>query len=508
MKRLWSAADANEVDRESEARGVSVEILMDNAGAAVAREASRRASPSAEFVVACGPGNNGGDGAVAARRLKERGRKVTVVLGAPAEKFSPLGASRLADARRAGVEISDHWPEKVSPVAVVIDALFGTGLKRAPAGPAESCVRAVNAARAAGHLVVAVDVPSGLDADTGQSPGACVQADVTVTFGAPKVGLALSPGRERAGQVLVADIGFAPAALTELTGAGAWSVERADVLELLPRRRAEDHKGTFGHVLIIAGRRESPGAAALAGMAALRSGAGLVTIAAPRDVLAVVLAASPALMGLELPGTAGFTREDAAVIAARGGFADAVVIGPALGTTAESVSAFENLLKAVSVPMVVDAEALRWLAEKPSLLGASRSPLVLTPHPGEFAHLTRTSSDAVQRDRLAAARGLALPEHSVLILKGAGTIVLDDRKAAYINPTGNPGMATAGSGDVLSGMVGAFLGQGLFPLHASMVATFAHGLAGDLAIARTGQLGLTAVDLVDGLGAVWSSWNR
>jgi NAD(P)H-hydrate epimerase len=287
-----------------------------------------------------------------------------------------------------------------------------------------------------------------------------------------------------------------------------WLLEPDDGPRWLPPRRSDTNKGTYGHLLVVAGSRGKSGAAALAGLSALRSGVGLCTIATPADALSDVQGHAPELMGVALPAAAvlGPSHLDVLLAAAEG--KDALVIGPGIPRGPETHLLLEALLGRLDVPVLVDADGLNAIAGHADLLSRSRAPVVLTPHPGEMARLVGKTVPEVQANRIASATDFARTRRTVMVLKGARTVVADPRGQVRVNPTGNPGMATGGTGDVLSGMVGAFLAQGLAPFDAASVGVLAHGLAGDAAARRWGRLGLIASDLTAALGEVWTTWGR
>jgi hydroxyethylthiazole kinase-like uncharacterized protein yjeF len=503
MKPLLTAAETRAAEAEAARRGLPASILMENAGTAVAEAALTLGAPGARFLVLAGPGNNGGDGYVAARKLHGGGRQVDVWrVGDPARLKGDAERNHAA-AEQAGVPLhSSAAALPLRPGDVVIDALFGTGLARAPDGEAADAIRAMLRWHAEEVRVLAVDLPSGLSSDTGRAFDPCVSADLTITFGTCKLGLALEPGATLAGRIEVADIGLA-----ELTPS-TWLIEPTDGPRWLPPRRSDTNKGTYGHLLVVAGSRGKSGAAALAGVSALRSGVGLCTVATPADALSDVQGHAPELMGVALPAAAvlGPTHLDALLAAAEG--KDALVIGPGIPRGPETHVLLAELLARLDVPVLLDADALNALAGHPELLARSRARTVLTPHPGEMARLTGKSVGEVQGNRIAAATAFARAHHTVIVLKGARTVVADLSGEVRVNPTGNPGMATGGTGDVLSGIVGAFLAQGLAPVDAASVGVLAHGLAGDAAARRWGRLGLIASDLTEGLGEVWTAWGR
>jgi NAD(P)H-hydrate epimerase len=503
MQPLLTAAETRAAEAEAERRGLPPSILMENAGSALAEAALELCAPAARFLVVAGPGNNGGDGYVAARKLHAAGRQVDVWRVADAARLKGDAARNHAALEQTGVPIhSNAATLPLRPGDVVIDAVFGTGLTRAPDGDAADAIRNMMRWHGEGVRVLAVDLPSGLSSDTGRAFEPCVVADVTVTFGAEKLGLALEPGATLAGHIAVADIGLA-----ELRPS-TWLLEPSDGPRFLPVRRSDTNKGTYGHLLVVAGSRGKSGAAALAGLAALRSGVGLCTVATPADALSDVQGHAPELMGVALPAAAvlGPTHLDALLAAAEG--KDALVIGPGIPRGADTHLLLAELLARLDVPVLLDADGLNALAGHPEGLQRSRAPVVLTPHPGEMARLSGKSVAEVQADRIGTSRGLARALRAVVVLKGARTVVAEPGGEIRVNPTGNPGMATGGTGDVLSGMVGAFLAQGLAPVDAASVGVLAHGLAGDAAVRHWGRLGLIASDLTAALGEVWTAWNR
>jgi NAD(P)H-hydrate epimerase len=443
---LYDAAEMRGVEERYPRYPDSIAELMERAGTAVAREAMLAFPAARSFACVCGGGSNGGDGRVAARVLRDAGH--------------------VADEVTEGLDVYD----------VVVDALFGTGFHGAPRPEAAELVARINASRA---RVVSVDLPSGVDASTGEVAGAVVDADLTVTFHAPKVGLAVAPGRFHAGRVVVADIGLddAPTAVRRATPA---------LLAAVPRRSASDTKYTSGAVLVVGGEPGMTGAAVLAAKAALRVDAGYVTLAVPSSALptAEALALEPVKVGWE---------DDDAVesILAAAERASALALGPGLGRSEARRALVRELLLGLDLPAVVDADALFGL--EPIERGA---PTVLTPHAGELARLLDTSSEWVAAHRLEAARQAVERFGATVLLKGADTIVAAPGGSVVVCDFGPPSLATAGTGDVLTGVVGAFLAKGLDPVHAAAAAAVAHGRAAELAPHR---VGLVASDLLERL---------
>jgi hydroxyethylthiazole kinase-like uncharacterized protein yjeF len=439
---LYSAAEMRAVEERYPGYPESVPELMERAGTAVAREAMLAFPAARRFACVCGGGSNGGDGRVAARVLREAGH--------------------VAD------ETND-----VDGYDVVVDALFGTGFRGEPRPDAAELIARMNASVVP---VVAVDIPSGIDASTGEIAGAAVEADLTVTFHASKVGLAIAPGRFHVGRVVVADIGLehAPTMVTRATPA---------VLATIPRRGARDTKYTSGSLLVVGGQPGMTGAACLTALAALRADAGYVTLAVPEESLAAA-----EVLALE-PVKIAWNDDDAAeTIAAAAERATALALGPGLGRSTQRRALVRALLEQVDLPAVVDADALFELEPV-----EREAPTVLTPHASELGHLLGEEAASVGEHRLAAAREAASRFHAVVLLKGADTIVASPDGTAVVCDLGPPSLATAGTGDVLTGIVGAFLGKGAEPATAAAAAAVAHARA---AAAAPHQSGLVASDLL------------
>ncbi len=509
--RLVGSAEMREIDRTAiEGFGIPSLTLMDRAGRAVAEAAAELAGPHGHLVVVCGGGNNGGDGYVAARLLRAAGRDARVVSLVPADRLSPDARAVREQAQRAGVPIDDSGELagfEAGPGDVVIDAVLGTGLARPPEGPFAAAIARIVELRRDGARVVAVDVPSGLSADTGRPLGACVRADRTVTFAFMKRGLFIHPGAEYAGDVAVADIGIPPAA-AERVPVSCEVLTEAEARALLPPRRRDAHKGDAGRLLVVAGSPGKTGAAHLALAGALRGGAGLVTLAARPEVLPLALAGRPEAMSLALPGEGALGRADLEALAAAAKGADALVIGPGIPRGADTAVLLRVLLEKARLPAVLDADALNALAEVPTFLERLPPNVILTPHPGEMARLMDVFVEMVQEDRIGVAASRARAWGATVVLKGARTVVADPHGPPAVIPTGNPGMATGGTGDVLAGLLGALLAGGLDVRAAARAGAWVHGRAGDLAARRFGERGLLAGDLAEALGQVWVEWGR
>jgi NAD(P)H-hydrate epimerase len=472
-RRFYSAAQARELDRRAIAGGTAGHALMQRAAAAAWRELLCRWPRAQALAVLCGPGNNGGDGYEIARLARAAGLDVQLfqVGKAPAKGEAALAHKGWLD---GGGAVAEYRAQAVR-ADVVVDAIFGIGLTRAPEGAAQAAILAANAARAAGAGVLAVDVPSGLDADRGVAPGDAVRADLTVTFIGAKLGLYTAEGPDYAGAVVFDGLGIAD----ELPGA-AEGLRPESLAALLPRRARTAHKGDMGHVLLAGGEQGMAGAILLAGRAALRGGAGWVSVATRAAHAATLTAAQPELMchGVEDARALRGLLERATVVA----------LGPGLGRTDWSRAIWSQAVAAPQ-PLVVDADGLNWLAENPQ----QREDWVLTPHPGEAARLLGSTPAAIQADRPAAARELQRRYGGVAVLKGAGTLV--QGRALALCPHGNPGMAVGGMGDVLCGLIAGLLAQGLGPEAAARAGVLVHALAGDRAAAR-GERGLIPGDLL------------
>lgn len=495
MRPVVTAAEMRALDHATiEEVGLSAAILMETAGRAVADAALRMLGAERGHVaVVCGPGNNGGDGFVAARVLRDRGIDAVVYLAA--ERAAVRGDARLhldVFERSGGIVRMLATPAQLTTLdariidaALVIDALFGVGLAR----PIEGHLAEVVTMMLMAERVLAVDIPSGIDADTGRTLGVAVIAARTVTMAALKVALVSAPGFARCGEVEVAEIGI-PDALIAVSSIRAGLVEAGDVARWLPSPQLVEHKGRRGHVVVVGGAPGMRGAGRLAAVAALRAGAGLCTLAGEGEPSAPDSIMTRSLDGAEL----------GALLAGKA----AVVIGPGLGDAPASAARVRAVL-AAGVPAVLDADALNLLAGDPAAIAAARGPVVITPHPGEASRLLGISTTDVEADRLAAARSLAATTRAVVVLKGARTIVCDGASddQCSINPTGGPSLATGGSGDVLAGAIGALLAQGLSAVNAARAGVYVHGAAGDALAQVHGDRGVVSSDLPDGIaGAI------
>jgi ADP-dependent NAD(P)H-hydrate dehydratase / NAD(P)H-hydrate epimerase len=513
---LLSAAQSRELDRLSQQKyGVDSYALMTNAGDAVARTIARRwpDAMARGVLVVAGKGNNGGDGLVAARRLYQTGERVRAVLLARRTDLRGDAARACNDLAAAGgiiIEVTDEAALAAAMGAekagVIVDAIFGTGLNAEVGGLARHAIDLINAAGAA---VVGVDIPSGVNSDTGAVMGAAVRATVTVTFGFAKYGHVSYPGAELCGSLEIAEIGFALEAIDDLVPRGRF-LEHADVVALLRPRANNTHKGTYGHPLIIAGARGKSGAALLVARGALRTGAGLVTAAIPESVAPIVAAGQAELMTEPMPDRDGhfnsrgtIERLEQLVVGKT-----ALIAGPGMGASDDIRQIVEWLVHAARPerPLLLDADALNVLAPiRDEVLRAAQGPVVLTPHPGEMARLLGLSTQEVNADRIVSARRLVDATGASVLLKGARSVIVSSEREVFINSSGNPGMGTPGMGDVLSGIIGALLGQRMPAADALKLGVFMHGSAADRLAVRIGPAGYLAGELADELPAAFVS---
>lgn len=502
MKAVTSAQMLSIEHRASDELGLDVAHLMERAGTALAEEYRRLPLSKRRAVVVCGKGNNGGDGFVAARILREAGLGVAVFHPGDVEELAP-------EARRAYERLPDDvakYPmdktfELTSHLAGsdgAIDALFGFGLKGGVRGIAAEVIEILNSS---GKPVFAADLPSGLQADTGKVDGACVKASVTVTFTCPKIGLLLYPGAACAGRVVVADIGI-PSSFVDETSDVRTS-EPAILRGYLPDYLPEQHKWSRGGVFIIAGSVGMAGAAILAVKGAMRSGAGVVGVAAPASLINTITACAPEALTYPLPETTtGAKSLRLSAIEGASARYKAFVIGPGIGREKETIRLVEELIAKTEKPVVLDADGLFPYAGRVEALRERKGALVITPHSGELGRLLNKDAAVIEEDRVAAVREARETSGCTVVLKGARSLVASE-DGVSINLTGNPGMATAGTGDVLSGCLGALIAQGLETGKAAELAVYLHGLAGDIAERSLSGYAFTASDIAENLPAAF-----
>jgi ADP-dependent NAD(P)H-hydrate dehydratase / NAD(P)H-hydrate epimerase len=473
LRGLYDAEGMRAADSWTiEGQGISALELMETAGRAVA-EAVARLSPQGPVRVVCGKGNNGGDGLVAARVLREMGFPAEALLLWPAAELSADAAANL-DRLGDGIEVGDEIETRLAESGAIVDAIFGTGFSGAPREPAAAAMEAIAAVAAEGVPVVACDIASGVDATTGEVAGAVVEADVTVTFHGAKVGHFVAPGKWATGELWLAPIGI-PDDAPEAEAAG---VIEPTVLDLAPRRGARSTKFSSGQVTIAGGSRGLTGAVRMSSTAAIRTGAGYATVAVPADLEPVFEAAEVEVMSRGIGATPGRLGTDAAAdLLAAFERAAAGVLGPGLGRDEDSLELARDVAPRIEVPLVIDADGLNAFVGQLDRLAARKAPTVLTPHAGELGRLLEYESAEIDARRLATAKEAAAWSGAVVVLKGDDTIVTDGRRVA-VNAVSAPGLATAGSGDVLSGMTAALLARGLDPFAAACAAVIAHARAG------------------------------
>ncbi len=505
--RAATAAQSRSIDRRAiEEVGIPSLVLMENAGRAVVAAIERRLGGTAgrKVVILCGKGNNGGDGLVVARHLHARGADVRVFLAGRLEQLSPDAALQARMVGGIGLPVAEVTTaaaarEALAGSDLAVDALLGTGTRGEVTGLLAELIEALNASPVP---VVAVDVPSGLNADTGQPCGCCVRAVESVTFGVLKRGLVVYPGAGYAGEVTLAPISIPPAAIAA-EEIEVSLVEPADARALLPTRDPWAHKGSAGSVLVLGGSAGMTGAAALAALAAMRIGAGLVRLAVPRSLNDILEAKATEVVTLPVAETEGrsFTAAGMREALARAGTPQCVALGPGLSQHPETVRAVYEVLPTIAAPLVIDADGLNALAEAPETFDRLAGPAVITPHPGEMSRLLRRGVGEIQADRIAAATEAARRFGVVAVLKGARTVIAEPGGAVFINATGNAAMASAGMGDVLTGAIAGLIAQGLTPLDGAILGVFLHGLAGDLAATAVGGPGIVAGDVQERLPA-------
>ena len=531
--KILIAAQMREADRlTTERYGVPSDLLMENAGAAIA---SYLADAYPEIntyrvLILCGKGNNGGDGLVVARRLRERGLAPSVVLFAEPSAMRGDAATNLARWQRGNGDLrvvtsKAEWDvarEILTEADLIVDALLGTGLTGPVEGLFAQVIEDVNtrsnvdAAHSSAHpakrrRIVAVDMPSGLASDAVDYGGPVIMADATVTLTAPKVGQMVSPRAASVGKLVVREIGTPPELLDDDPHLKLHWLEPREFRALPLVRRADSNKGTYGHALIVAGSLGKSGAAVMAGRSALRSGAGLVTVATPLDVLPIVAAGMPELMTAPLlsteTGSASMANFDYDRFAGIVHGKRVVAIGPGLTTDVQASQFIRTAVMGTELPVILDADGLNAFDGETDKLNARKTQLlVITPHPGEMARLLGSTAAEVQKRRLDVALEAAARWHAYVILKGYHTILALPDGRAYVNSTGNPGMATGGTGDVLTGILAGLTAQfGTDHWERALgLGIYLHGLAGDLAAARVGEAPLVATDLIESLPAAYS----
>jgi len=502
-----SALTMQDIDRQTiTGCGISGLELMEQAGTRCVEAITARfgADFHGDMLVMAGKGNNGGDGFVIARLMLQLGWRVTVCLLADRSETrgdALVNLTRLPEewviCCRSEHELHQAVDERLCQADLIVDAIFGTGLNTTVSGVQACAIALINAA---GRPVLAVDIPSGVDATSGGILGSAIRADMTVTFGCPKLGHVFYPGAELAGRLTVADIGI-PARIVE-QAEGCECLDRTSMLPLLKQRDRLSHKGRHGHCLIVAGSPGKTGAAALCANSAVRAGAGLVSLAGPQSLNSILEIKTTEAMTIPLAddGLGHITADAASQTESAMGGKQALAIGPGIGRHPETTVLARRLMETADIPMVIDADGLNALAVNPELLLHTRSGcVILTPHPGEMARLTGEITPGEGPERIAMAKHFAVRYGVYLILKGARTIVAAPDGKLAINTSGNPGMAAGGMGDVLTGIITALCGQGYSAWDAVRLGVFIHGFSADLVAGEKGEIGITATDVIEKL---------
>ncbi len=503
---LLTAEEMQKLDQTTiNGLGIPGVVLMENAGLQVVEAIYRMiGDPKGKTVtIFAGKGNNGGDGFVVARHLLNAGAEVKVMLLADVKDIS-------GDAK-VNLDILQAMGQKIYPLVnpnnlnivklamvytdLIVDAIFGTGFKGAVPEHIGNVIEIINSS---GKPVISVDIPSGLEANTGKVHGACIKANMTVTFAHAKLGLVIQQGPEYAGELTVADISIPPG-LVDTQGIRRFLITPEIIKKIIPVRRYEGHKGTYGRVLVVGGSEGLSGAAVMASNAALKAGAGLVTLAVPEGLHALMEVKLTEVMTRPLPQTreVSIDVEALPLVQELLNAADVLALGPGMSTNESSVEFVRQLLPALEKPAVIDADGLNALSGAVDLLKECPAQLILTPHPGEMARLLGIKTEEVQNNRIEVVLEASKNWGTVLVLKGYRTLVASPDGMLYVNPTGNPGMASGGTGDVLTGIIAGLLAQGLTPLEAAVSGVYFHGLAGDLAAGEIGMMSLVAGDVLE-----------
>jgi hydroxyethylthiazole kinase-like uncharacterized protein yjeF len=512
--KIVTAEDMRRIDRKTiEEFGISGLVLMERAGLSVVAKI-KELFGRRKIIVISGSGNNGGDGLVVARNLHNEGWDVKVFLTSNPEDLNGDALSQYKAALQFKVSIHPidefltHYLSIFSRHSLIIDAVLGTGLSKPVKGKLSEVFSVI---KRSGLPVISVDIPSGVSSDDGRIMGDAVRADYTITFGLAKRGHLLYPGAEMTGRLFVEDIGFPQ----ELLGSERFNtelLEKKDILSLIPVRRSYSHKGDYGHVLIVAGSRGKTGAALMAAKACLRTGAGLVTLGIPESLSDIFQSRVTEEMTLILPDRGDGTLSEKAsrkILDFLDKASHVLAFGPGIGVTADTERLVKNIIGNSVSPVVIDADGINSLRGNRKIFAKARASVTLTPHPGEMARLLQGRAamniQAIEKDRIDAALSFAKETNTHLVLKGVPTVIATPDAKAFLNPTGNPGMASAGTGDVLTGMISGFLAQNGNPLHACILGVYMHGLSGDIASSEKGRHSLIATDIINKIPAAFNS---
>jgi len=487
--KIVDAAQMRNIDRRATERfAIPSIVLMENAATAVVDAIFTHYPDCDRVAIFCGVGANGGDGFAVARHLENRGVVPVILIAGERAKYSGDALTNLTICERLGIpmyDVTSPIDEALVHAAdadVIVDAIFGTGLNRAPEGIHAELIRAIAELR---RPVIAVDLPSGANASSPVPFDPCVNAEVTVTFAAPKLCHVFEPAASYCGEVIVADISIPEAAIEDENVTLALITPR-DVQPLIAPRLSSTHKGTYGHLGVIAGSPGRSGAAVMCARGAIHTGVGLVTVMTDGETAKLVHAGAIEAMTVSGDDISTFIEKKSAVL-----------IGPGLADDDASYARVRDLVAAIELPMIIDASALNAFASRASELNPHKRPRVITPHPGELARLLGTTTSEINDDRIGAARDAARITNCVAVLKGYQTLIADPEGQVRVNPTGNPGMASGGMGDVLAGIIGAFLARDVDPFEAACCGVYLHGLAGDILKEEMGDTGLAATDLAE-----------
>jgi len=487
--KIVDAAQMRNIDRRATERfAIPSIVLMENAATAVVDAIFTHYPDCDRVAIFCGVGANGGDGFAVARHLENRGVVPVILIAGERAKYSGDALTNLTICERLGIpmyDVTSPIDEALVHAAdadVIVDAIFGTGPNRAPEGIHAELIRAIAELR---RPVIAVDLPSGANASSPVPFDPCVNAEVTVTFAAPKLCHVFEPAASYCGEVIVADISIPEAAIEDENVTLALITPR-DVQPLIAPRLSSTHKGTYGHLGVIAGSPGRSGAAVMCARGAIHTGVGLVTVMTDGETAKLVHAGAIEAMTVSGDDISTFIEKKSAVL-----------IGPGLADDDASYARVRDLVAAIELPMIIDASALNAFASRASELNPHKRPRVITPHPGELARLLGTTTSEINDDRIGAARDAARITNCVAVLKGYQTLIADPEGQVRVNPTGNPGMASGGMGDVLAGIIGAFLARDVDPFEAACCGVYLHGLAGDILKEEMGDTGLAATDLAE-----------
>lgn len=520
--KVVTAKEMQQIDRETiNNYGIPGTDLMERAGLTVAlkiKEMFRKG----KVIIVSGRGNNGGDGFVVARNLHNDGWDVHVFLTSTPEDLKGDALLQYKNAVHYGIKMKPiqdfliNHPSIITRNSIFVDALLGTGLSKNVTGVIANVIDIINSS---GRPVFSVDIPSGISSDNGQIMGKAVKAHYTITFGLPKRGHFLYPGAEHSGKLFIEDIGF-PKNLVLSEKLNIELIEKKTVSQFIPERRRYSHKGHYGHVLIVAGSKGKTGAALMAAKACLKSGAGLVTLGVPESLSDVFQSRVTEEMTLMLPDKGDGTLSRKAspkILGFLNNTSDIIAIGPGIGVSAETIQIMKSIIKNASSPIIIDADGINAIRGEKGILSASKVPIILTPHPGEMARLLQDRNTKrkmprkssfirepyteirtfVEQDRINTALSFSKDTKTYIVLKGVPTIIATPEGKAFLNSTGNPGMAKGGTGDVLTGMIAGFLSQTKNPVASCILGVFMHGMAGDIAVSEKGLHSIIATDIID-----------